>query len=280
MDEPLNQADARFMDAVLEHNYSASEARVSGLVGEALRRAQLESSLRRRRSVTRWWAGGVSFAAAALVMVGIFLWSSSAAQAMKVIERSIASLSEAGDRHYAWKLDADLPGSRERFEGDLFMRGTGEIAIRSVQEAGTFWAGDDGSESWVIPPYPQLPVLVTRSGALRDILMRWEDKTSPLLDLKTGLKRLREGYELELRSTRDGSLEVSAVRSAKPIPGWPKSVVFEADETGVVTRLEARFAGVLGSRHITLEFLDSEPILDATFRHRTHHEMRRVVERR
>ncbi len=288
MDDRDESADEIFMDALLDrvyrHDEVAQERRVDGAL-ERLRREHWRE--RRPRPRARVWAlrlGGALSAAAAALLVGLaVLWSSSSAQAMEAVERSIAAMSDNLDRRYAFVVETERRLRTMSARGDLYVRGTGELAIRAERGGADLWIGEDADESWAVPVRPFLPVLTGPKGAIVDIVMPGEVEDLPLLRMTTALERLRGAYDLDVDRMAGGVREVSASLSTDGEgENWPDSIVFRAEDDGVVTALEmrwSRFRGA-GARAVTLELVDAEPKPDDFYGHAAHHDGRPVVQRR
>lgn len=285
MSEREQEVDDLLIDALLirvhQHDQLAVERRVEGVL-DRLRREHWDQAEPRPR-IPRWTLrlGGALFAAA-VVFVAIF-WNSGNAYAMQVVERSIQTMAALVDRQYSFVIETKLGASVERSEGDLFVRGSGEIAIRAERQDVDLWVGKNSQESWVVPTHRLLPVITEEPGMLIEKILPEQDTSLPLLRVTSTLQRMKDAYELTYRETEGGLDEVTGVfRGGLGDETWPTSVVLMADEAGVVTSLVMHcpaFRGA-GERSVVLQLLGSEPKPDGFYHHQAHHAGRRVIERR
>lgn len=285
-DDP-RRADDAVMEALLEriHDHdAASRARridraLASTIAEQDSRPIREQAMRSSR-FPRW----LQAAAAALLFLVIFLWPGDGApSAIALVSRSVKAMRMPVDRHYDLRI-ALAGEEEERIRGELHQNGDGRLALRIDTPAGDLWAGEGRESSWVVPPPRLLPVLLRPSGSTFGMTLPGSDGTRlPMLDLAGMLERLSENHELEATRTENGMTIIRATLGEEPTRlQAPDHVELTARVDGTVQQLLLQWSNPrpMQARSFRLTFLGSPRHRDDFYEHTSHHEGRRIIDRR
>lgn len=280
---PQEEADARFLDALLSRSHRpdprAHERRVEAALTRMRAAGASEapgptSPSRLRRFLV------VAVPVAAAVLVVVLLGVGGADRAVAVINRSIGAMEEGVDRQYA--LEIVLRRARP-LTGELFLRGTGERAVRLHRSVGDLWAGEGPEGKWLVPARPQFPVITGVRGPLIRLLLPEPDLQAPVLRIGTILRRLRDDYTVEADDRGAGWMRLDGrLNDRDAHPQHPTRVLLVADSEGTVRelRLDWDASQMTLPRRITLSLTGSERLSDNFYSHQAHHDGRRTIERR
>jgi hypothetical protein len=208
-DEQQRLADQFWLDALLKQLLDpAEQAHREGLIlntmqvltrKEAERHAEAarltEESPRRSRPTRRVWMTSLA-SLAATVAIGLFLfWPETApATALAAVERSLQAAAEDVDREY--RVQITQANSRLVPPGTLTVRGANRYVYAQPGPVGVLSVGSNGKEFWLVPPVG--PVRVAAEGSFVERMLSERQLSTPILNLTTELKHLRDRFELEL----------------------------------------------------------------------------------
>jgi hypothetical protein len=212
-------------------------------------------------------------AAALLIGTGMLLglWNQTLLPpAEAVIERASQAAEAERDRRYRVSILALGPEAHETVgTGTLHLRGSRRSAIEYDAKFGKGWSGTDGTTGWTLP-----------AGGLP---RQWPAQQGPRspdaerLDfalISTYLRQLKDSYDFQTVSDRDGLLHVRAVRKPSVV-GPPIGLMdfWVRERDGVIQKLQARADPNLTRWSpwlITIEFVAEEPRPDAFYTMEAH----------
>ena len=279
------QANERFIDALLEHLHDQDQVRkqrrIDAALAETVGRARLTGDhptfWERLRPV-------VAIATAALVVLSVLFWQGEGEdQALAAVQRSIDAMTALTDRQYELELgfDSDVLGP---IHGELSVRGASQIVIRLSLPTGDLWLGEGQDSTWVIPAVRGLPVLLESKGRLMERVIPGDLETPlPLLQISSILERLRESYDVKLGSPEGELTILEARREREDESGkLPDQVRIEAEASGVVRTLSMQWGRATPRpvRRVRLSLAGSRPLPDTFYEHQAHHDGRHVIDTR
>jgi hypothetical protein len=189
-------------------------------------------------------------------------------------------------RQYRVVVDRDNgSASGKPVTATLYVQGTRRFAFCYPVSPGTsLWIGNDGEQSWLVPP--EGPVLVTSDPAS---VQRWFGQAygmMPLLSFRTILSRMRDRYDVELVKP----LDQSDARATVQLEGRRKTFVttdpaririWSSRATGAINELDLDWrpeTSPAGFRRVGFLLISSEPHPETIFSHAAYHESDRPVE--
>lgn len=235
----------------------------------------------------RAWVWSRWAAAAALVLLGVLVFTLAPNRAAAAVNRMLEAMRQ-GDRTYSASILAGDArqmlnnGRTLTWEGaKLHLRGTTQfVLIRPMVDGGMRFTGSDGRTNWDIIGEGAVKV----SGDLARFRggLPGEQQEVPFLDLTGPLAGLKEGYAVSLHDVPGdpSHARLLALKRARGVRGPRELDITFRRDTGVIVALDLqglpRARGGPESLRLTL---DSEAALPADFfSHAPHHEpSRRVI---
>lgn len=275
------QVNESRINAVLDQISSDDEAVVS--------QPAFSTTVQNRRRWKRWAA----VAAAIFLLTAMsyaLITESSSAQAMSVVERSIAAAKESIARKYRLLIDRRTDnGATKTVESDLYVEGSDKITIRyphPLFPKRHFWLGENEGEAWLVPPLG--PIRLGNQSDVGIWLGQQEGISTPYLHFETILKKMRKGYRLKENPEKVITLTNGETRNCNHIKGTfrgmenedssernrpPTTIEFLADaDTGMTMRLEARWdkPDKTNRTKVIIEYLEAPTLPHDWFSHDGH----------
>ncbi|MBU0638651.1 MAG: hypothetical protein KKB50_07290 [Planctomycetes bacterium] len=220
----------------------------------------------RRRMPVVLRRGSWAAAAGILLIVGVYMFTSSTTPAMASINAIIDALGRPGDRTYHVAVaHADGHGRPGLDRAILYSRdGQQFLLVRIDPKGGELFDGFDGQRSWRV----RAGVLVEAQdgpGASR-IPMPEIMTNVPFADLLQTLQRIRADYTIErtdqapLQPGGESLTHVRARRNSRSVKGPPTIEIWADSETGLPHHIvfhRAKFQGSQRPRRLELELTAS-----------------------
>lgn len=286
---PEEQGGEAFVAALLPRlaESDAGRAQAQARVDRAMARLDRDTQAPVLSLSRRLWRRTRAVAAVAasllLLLLGLDFGTRTPAAALTpeaTIARSLEVLNLATDRRFEVRVTTPHLGGRRRI--DVYTRGRDQFVLR-VEAPGRedIWIGRQGGESWIVPPRPGTPVLVTEDLAR---VRRWADQRGvpvPFLEAGEVLERIEaDGKVRWQRRATDAEgrpvLRLLAVRRGDAA-GFPDRVFLEVDEeSGRMRRLvmdweRERWTGRKALfRRVELREMPSEPKAADFYGHGAH----------
>jgi hypothetical protein len=271
--QPRALAEQLFVHGVLSHLLADGDRAVErGITGA------MATIDRRRR---RWPLVAMMALAAAVAAVTLLLWprGEPRSELLAAAERLASVAAQDVDRSYhITATSADRP----QRTGRITLRGSSRFVVSIDGPLNAVTLGFDGSESWLVPPFPRLPVRRSPGiGRARESLAGGEVRL-PFVQLAELLSTLTRDHELlPLPAADAAALEFEAIPGlGAGRSGAGPTVRVRAQANGVVARLELTWDPVdpvSGMERVVLTLIDEERRSDDFYRHAAHHAAGRAV---
>ena len=259
-------ADEQFVHALLLHIHDADgAARREARLQRAMRTIQTTATAprdQRRRMPVVLRRGSWAAAAGILLIVGVYMFTSSTTPAMASINAIIDALNRPGDRTYRVRVTPPDGLNRPGLDGaTLYLRDGQQFLLARIDpKGGELFDGFDGQESWRVRA-GELVESQDGPGAGRIPLPQIMADV-PFTDLRRTLERIHGDYSIErpdggpLRPAEKPLMHIRANRNSPAVKGPPTIEIWADPQTGLPRRIvfrEAKFQGSQRPRLLELE---------------------------
>jgi len=267
--------ESLLVSATSQQDHADRIARAMGRLEAQRVASQTARPARSRVRFLQWGSIGV----AATVLLALFLWiqAGGSQSAMAAIERSLNVAAHPTTRKYLLQIESQsVIGGTGETDIDLYVHGNNRFALRhpGPLSLGTLWVGQDGADSWIVPPIG--PVLKGNRASLdRWIRSREKLEQAANLHITTVLRRMiSKGYRLETLADEEITIpngvsvdcqHIRAERETNDEEDDPVAIeLWSSCETAMVMRIIAMWKledGELGKKSVVLTFQSDEPSL-------------------
>lgn len=278
-EENLSQPQQDLIDSLLQTVYRSDKNEAQDRVSAAM--LEIDSLVEPVSRRQKGWAAKskwIALATATVVLIAILLpiGGNQTPSALAVIRQSIEEASKDVARQYRLSLKyqtkRDWVISREM---DLYVKGSDQVAVRRELPRGDLWYGRSDTKGWVVAQ--RGPIIEGDISKMERWLEQQENLSTPLLSLERMLKKMENGYDLEITDEETLVTAAGEIECVHVLAKWnlnaggkqPDVIELWVDkETNSAQRVLLnwdRDSGNAGVKSIVLDLVDQSELADDWF---------------